>query len=106
VSVTKWSKCYYFCWSGYSACALLADLHVPFLTIHHHYVIYSHCPYVMNVVLLMCQESKTKVFVTFQRKKGGGTPSPGPTCTPNCNTKPQPPGCETAADDHSALHLL
>ena len=39
-------------------------LHVPFLTIHHHYVMYC-CPYVVNVPLITCQESKTKVFVTF-----------------------------------------
>ena len=40
-------------------------LYVPFLTIHHHYIMYRCCPYLVNVVLLMCQESKTKVFVTF-----------------------------------------
>ena len=43
-------------------------LHVLFLRIHHHYVTYC-CPYVMNVVLLTCQESNTKVFVTLTQKK-------------------------------------
>ena len=40
-------------------------LYVPFLTIHHHYIMYRCCPYILNVILLTCQESKTKVFVTF-----------------------------------------
>ena len=43
-------------------------LHVPVLRIHHHYVTYC-CPYVVNVILLTCQESNTKVFVILTQKK-------------------------------------
>ena len=44
-------------------------LHVLFLRIHHHYVMYC-CPYIVNVVLLTCWESSTNVFVTLHREKG------------------------------------
>ena len=37
---------------------------LPVLRIHHHYIMYC-CPHVVNVVLLTCQESNTKVFVTL-----------------------------------------
>ena len=58
-------------------------LHVPSLRIHHHYVTYCW-PYVMNVILLTCQESNTKVFVTLtqREKKAEIIPFPGP--SPNC----------------------
>ena len=65
-------------------------LHVLFLRIHHHYVTYC-CPYIVNVVLLMCYESSTNVFVTLNReKKEEIIPFPGPSPNPNpkCNTKP------------------
>ena len=63
-------------------------LHVPFLKIHHHYITYCCCPYIVNTVLLTCQESKTKVFVTFShRQEKGRIPFPGfsPDPNPNCN---------------------
>ena len=41
--------------------------HVPFLTIHHHYVTCCCCPYIVNVVLLTCQESNTKVYVNKKK---------------------------------------
>ena len=48
-------------WQGL-ACRQI--LHVLFLTIHHRYT-YCCCPYVMNIVLLTCQDSKTELFVIF-----------------------------------------
>ena len=56
-------------------------LHASFLPIHHHYITYCCCPYVMNIVL--GQESNTKVFITFltQRKKKRNNPIPWLTLT-------------------------
>ena len=55
---------------------------------HHHYITYCCCPYIVNTVLLTCQENKTKVFVTFShRQEKGRIPFPGfsPDPNPNCN---------------------
>ena len=50
-----------------------------YCSLHQLYVTYS-CPYVVNVVLLMCQESKTKVLVTFlhRQKKRTNSSTPWP----------------------------